>query len=88
MKKGKLTYKNLFALLMSLGFIEETEEGSGRQGARVFFHEPTETILLFRNKGSQEVSPADILSTEVHLQAKGIVRQPLESLFSSLTVNK
>ena len=80
MDAAPLTYNRLFALLVSLGFEEESPAGAARKAPRVFVHEPTETVLMFRNATGEAVSPADVLSTEVHLQARNLVDQSLESL--------
>ena len=74
-----ISYRNLYALLLSLGFQERVSSQAVAQ-PRVFFHEPTDTILAFGRETDEQVTAADMLSTEVHLQAKGIVDQPLESL--------
>lgn len=83
-----ITYKKLFALLMSLGFKEESPAKASRNEPRVFIHDPTETVLMFRNATGETVSPADVLSTEVHLHAGNIVNQSLESLVGDMPVNK
>ncbi len=49
----------------------------------MFVHDSTETVLLFRNTTSKFVSPADVLSTEVHLHANNILDQSLESLLGA-----
>jgi hypothetical protein len=72
-----MTYERLFSLLESLGFLTSPVTPPQPQ---VFVHEPTDTILMFRSTASGTVTPADLLSTEVHLQAKGISDQPLETL--------
>jgi hypothetical protein len=51
---------------------------------RIYTHEPTKTVLLFRDIGEQPVSPADALSTEMRLQSNGISEETLESLSQSL----
>lgn len=81
MNDATVTYRSLFELLESLGF--QQHPGKVRPQARVFFHEPTDTVLAFGRAPDEPVTPADLLSTEVHLQAKGIVDQPLESLVAS-----
>jgi hypothetical protein len=72
-----MTYESLFALLESLGF--RTSPATPPE-PQVFVHDPTDTVLLFRSATSATVTPADLLSTEVHLQARGISDQPLEVL--------
>lgn len=84
MNNVSVTYGNLFALLQSLGF--QQHPGKARPQARVFFHEPTDTILAFAREPEEGVTPADMLSTEVHLQAKGIVDRSLESLITESPV--
>ena len=88
MDVNRLTYKKLFALLASLGFREERPSKAAPNDPRVFVDDETDTVLLFRNATSETVSPADILSTEVHLHANNIVNQPLESLLSAMPINK
>lgn len=78
MNDVRITYLNLFTLLQSLGFQEHPSKAL--PNARVFFHEPTDTILAFGRDAHEQVTPADMLSTDVHLHAKGIVDQSLESL--------
>ena len=84
MNDVSINYRSLFALLRSLGFQEHP--GKSRPQARVFFHEPTDTILAFGRNPDELVTPADMLSTEVHLHARGIVEQPLEVLASAIPV--
>lgn len=88
MDAAPITYKKLFALLMSLGFKEESLAEASRKEPRVFVHDPTETVLMFRNTTGETVSPADVLSTEVHLHARNIVNQSLESLVRAMPVNR
>ena len=88
MNAPQLTYKKLFALLVSLGFQETPPSRTVRKGPRVFVHDSTETVLLFRNATSELVSPADVLSTQVHLHANNILDQSLESLLSTMPVMK
>jgi hypothetical protein len=59
------------------------QAGESRQQLRVFTHEPTKTVLLFRDVGEQPVSPADAMSTEMRLQSNGISDETLESLSQS-----
>lgn len=82
------TYENLFDLLVSLGFRDSSGDDAVAAEPRAFIHERTDTVLLFRNTPADSVSPADILSTEVHLQGKGIAEQPLESLMSAIASSK
>lgn len=88
MDAAPITYKKLFALLTSLGFKEQSPARASRKEPRVFIHDPTKTVLMFRNATGETVSPADVLSTEVHLHARNIVNQPLESLVGAMPVNK
>ena len=78
-----MTYADLFAILASLGFRQEPASGIAA-GPRVFFHEATDTILAFCRENDELVTPADVLSTEVHLHGKGIVDEPLESLVQAI----
>ena len=82
------TYKKLFAVLGSLGFKETRPGRAVPKGPRVFVHDATETVLLFRNTTSKFVTPADVLSTEVHLHANNIWDQSLGSLLSAEPVMK
>lgn len=83
-----LTYENLFALLLSLGFRDVTANASDKKKPRAFVHDKTDTVLLYRKDANGLVSGADILSTEVHLNARGITDTPLESLIADMLVNK
>jgi len=78
-----ITYENLFAILVSLGFRQKPASNVAT-GPRVFFHEPTDTILAFCRENDALVTPADMLSTEVHLHGKGIVDESLESLVHAI----
>ena len=87
MNSDQLTYSKLFALLASLGFEEkEADEKTASNQPRVFVHDQTDAILLFRNDARGAVTPADLLSAEVHLHGKGIVTQSLESLLRGVLV--
>lgn len=88
MDAARLTYKKLFALLASLGFKESLPSRSVPKGPRVFVHDSTDTVLLYRNTTSKLVSPADVLSTEVHLHANNLMDQSLESMLSAEPVMK
>ncbi len=87
MNAAPITYDNLFALLVSLGFQEQPSDKAVRT-PRVFFHEQTDTILTFGRKTNALVTPADMLSTEVHLQGKRVVDRPLESLLSAMSISE
>ncbi len=80
-----MKYKNLFALLISLEFTEESPSTAGKE-PRVFVHAATDTVLLFRDAPGETVTPADRLSTEVHLHANSIVDQSLDSLLSATSM--
>lgn len=80
-----MTYTNLFTLLTSLGFREE-QRGEAPHSPRVFVHDKTDTVMLFRKAIDELVSPADQLSTEVRLNAKNIADQPLQVLLEKMTV--
>jgi hypothetical protein len=75
-----MTYEDLFALLEALGF--RTSPVTPPE-PHVFIHDPTDTVLLFRSTPAATVTPADLLSTEVHLQARGISDQSLEMLIGA-----
>ena len=81
----RLTYENLFVLLDSLGFKEELASDSGN-APRVFVHTATDTVLLFRNAPCDIVTPADMMSTEVHLHANKIIEHSLESLVNAVSM--
>lgn len=72
-------YQDLFSLLLSLDFQEKRREEASSQYS-VFFHQQTDTILAFARPSNEPITPADVLSTEVHLQAKGITDQALDAL--------
>lgn len=72
-------YQDLFSLLLSLDFQEKRREEASSQYS-VFFHQQTDTILAFARPNNEPITPADVLSTEVHLQAKGITDQALDAL--------
>ncbi len=74
-------YQDLFLLLLSLGFQEKRRERASSQYS-VFFHQQTDTILAFARPIDEPITPADMLSTEVHLQAKGITDQALDALLT------
>lgn len=82
-----MTYTNLFTLLTSLGFREQ-QSGESPRSPRVFVHDKTDTVMLFRKAADELVSPADILSTEVRLHAKNIADQPLHVLLEQMTVHR
>jgi hypothetical protein len=87
MNDASLTYSDLFAVLAGLGF-RENPSGETPAGPRVFFHEQTDAILAFCRKPHEAVTPADILSTEVHLQSRKIVDESLETLLRTMPVAK
>jgi hypothetical protein len=82
-KDKPTTYGDLFAILVSLGF-RQKPAGSVRAEPSVFFHEQTDTILAFSRDSDELVTPADMLSTEVHLHGKGIVDEPLQCLVGAI----
>lgn len=84
MNEKAITYRQLFIILESLGF---QQKRSSESPTRIFFHAPTDTILAFGRKHDDVVTPADILSTEVHLHGRGIVDEPLESLIEAAPSN-
>lgn len=87
MEAIQMTYANLFTLLKDLGFCEQAGDGSSRS-ARVFVHDKTDTIMLYRKSATGFVSPADLLSTEVRLHAKNIADQTLETLYEQMMVRQ
>jgi len=86
MNDTAITYGNLFTLLASLGF-QEKRPGKAPAEPRVFFHEQTDTILAFHRASEEFVTPADMLSTEVHLHGKGIVERSLQSLVGTIPLD-
>jgi hypothetical protein len=87
MDATRMTYTNLFTLLTSLGFREQ-QSGEVPRSPRVFVHDKTDTVMLFRQAMDELVSPADLLSTEVRLHAKNIADQPLQVLLEQMTVHR
>ena len=86
MTETPITYQNLFLVLESLGFTRlPTAAATNRH---VFCHAPTDTILAFGRHPGELATPADMLSTEVHLHARGITEESLESLLSSAVLGK
>jgi len=83
MSRSETTYRNLFNLLVSLGF---TENIDGESERRTFIHSESDTLLLFGRQPSDAVTSADILSTEVHLMGNALIDQPLESLLEASLV--
>jgi hypothetical protein len=80
------TYQTLFSRLVSLGFEEREIAADG--AARSFVHPETDAVLLFRRPVDDPVTSADMLSTEVHLQGKGITDQTLEVLLAESVLSK
>jgi len=76
----KTTYRKLFRFLESLGFSEERGNTPNR---RAFIHEPSDTQLLFGRGLDEQVTPADMLSADVHLAGNGLIDKPLEELLNS-----
>lgn len=86
MTETPITYQNLFLVLESLGFTRlPTAAFTNRH---VFCHAPTDTILAFGRHSGELATPADMLSTEVHLHARGITEESLESLLNSAVLGK
>ena len=83
MSSDHTTYRSLFNLLISLGFQENVDGDSGR---RSFLHPETDTLLLFGRPAGETVTPADMLSTEVHLTGNGLIDQSLESLIEATLI--
>lgn len=86
MTETSITYQNLFLLLESLGFRRQPTAATENQ--HVYCHAPTNTILAFGRQPGDLVTPADMLSTEVHLHARGITEESLESLLSAAVPDK
>jgi hypothetical protein len=86
MTENPITYQKLFTLLVSLGF--KRHPGAAATNRHVFCHEPTDTILAFGRQTGELVTPADMLSTEVHLHARGISEEPIESLLHAAVLGK
>jgi hypothetical protein len=82
MDATRMTYTNLFTLLTSLGFREQ-QSGEVPRSPRVFVHDKTDTVMLFRQAMDELV-----LSTEVRLHAKNIADQPLQVLLEQMTVHR
>lgn len=72
---AKPTRADLFGFLNSLGFRRVT-------GVSVaYFHEPTDTLLLFPSSDEHgTMAAADLLSAEVRLRQNGLIDQPLLKL--------
>jgi hypothetical protein len=86
MTETPLTYRNLFLVLESLGFRRlPTAAATNRH---VFCHAPTDTILAYGRHPGELVTAADMLSTEVHLNARGISDERLESLLSAAALGE
>lgn len=83
MSETGITYQNLFAVLRSLGF---REKPSGLKTGRrhIFVHESTDCLLAFGRENTEPITPADMLSTDVHLRARGVIDRPLEALLNAL----
>ena len=86
MTETPITYQNLFMLLVSLGF--KRQPGAAATNRHVFCHVPTDTVLAFGRQTGELVTPADMLSTEVHLHARGISEEPLESLLNAAVLGE
>lgn len=86
MNETPVTYQNLFALLVSLGFQQQPATAATKR--HIFLHEPTDSILAFGRRPSESVTPADLLSTEIHLHGRGIADEALESLLRGMSAIK
>ncbi len=86
MTETPITYQSLFLVLESLGF--KRQPTAAATNRHVFCHAPTDTILAFGRQTGELVTAADMLSTEVHLHARGISEEPLESLLSATVLGK
>ena len=88
MTASNITYGQLFSLLVSLGFEEVFNERRVEELTRTFFHQASDTVLLYRRPAGMTVSPADLLSTETRLQIKGISDESLGSLIDAAAPSK
>ena len=86
MTETPITYQNLFLVLESLGFTRLPAAAATNR--HVFCHAPTDTILAFGRHPGELATAADMLSTEVHLHARGITEESLESLLNSAVLGK
>ena len=86
MTETPITYQNLFLLLESLGF--RRQPTTSAKSRHVFCYAPTDTILAFGRHPGDLATPADMLSTEVHLHARCITEESLESLLNSVVLGK
>jgi hypothetical protein len=71
------TYAQLFRLLESLGFREDSRAPM----QRAFHHQPSNTLLVFSLMGKAEDSPmasGDLLSARVNLESSGLIKGRLE----------
>lgn len=75
-----MTYQRLFTLLNSLGFEEQSVEGTSPAEPRIFFHSETDTLLMYHGESVGAIVSADLLSTEMRLQSKALIVDPLETL--------
>lgn len=73
----QLTYRQLFALLRELGFIEAASKGPDR----VFQHADTGVILVYSSWHGLDdaVISADLVSTERHLCEKLLIVESLQT---------
>lgn len=86
MTETPITYQNLLLLLESLGFRRQPTAANENQ--HVYCHAPTDTILAFGRHPGDLATPADMLSTAVHLHARGITEESLDSLLSAAVLDK
>lgn len=84
MNEAPVKYRDLFAFLKTLGFEQSREDSPA---LHAFLHQTTNTLLVFGRSPDESVTPADWLSTEVHLRANRIVDDPLDSLITVAPTN-
>ena len=80
-----MTYQRLFALLYSLGFVEQPSMRKSSREPKIFFHSESDTLLMYHGESAGAVVSADLLSTEMRLQFKGLITEPLDSLLEPAT---
>ncbi len=85
MTEAPITYQNLFLLFESLGF---KRRGSGGYEPACLLSCANRHDPGIRSSYGRVGNPADMLSTEVHLHARGISEEPLESLLSAAVLGK
>ena len=85
MLEQSISYQQMFNALLTLGFTDVT--GVQEKPVRVFEHEPTETVLIYRDLTTETVSAADMMSTEMRLSARRISERSLIDLVNEAIAN-